>query len=182
VDHKLYQLGASSFLLDGDNIRHGLNASPEILAPIHGPEYAARFGLTFAPQDRAENIRRIGCVAEIFCSASIVTLVALVSPYRRDRERARAIVERGGQSKGDFIEVFLDTPLAICEARDPKGLYRQARAGKLKGLTGIDDPYEPPEDPELHLAGGEFSAEQLADQVIGFLASIGKITTSALRR
>jgi len=180
VDYKLHKMGVNSFVLDGDNIRHGLNASPEILLPIHGEEFAKRFGLTFEPQDREENIRRIGCVAELFCSASIITLAAFVSPYRRDRDRVRAIVEQGGKYKGDFVEVFVDTPLEICEERDPKGLYRQARAGKLKGLTGIDDPYEPPEDPELHLAGGQYSAEQLANQVITYLVSRGKITDNCI--
>ncbi len=173
VDAKLHESGVASFLLDGDNIRHGLNASPEILSPVHGEEFASRFGLTFAAEDRQENIRRIGCVAELFCAAGLVTLTAFVSPYRRDREMVRHTVnQQGGQ---DFIEVFVDTPLEICESRDPKGLYKQARAGKIKGFTGIDDPYESPLQPEIHLMGAEHTVEQLADQVIDHLKKIGKV-------
>lgn len=174
VDAKLAERGISSFVLDGDNIRHGLNASPEILAPQFGDAFARRFGLTFAPDDRVENIRRVGCVAEIFCSAGLITLTAFVSPYRDDRDRVRATVtERGTAS--DFVEVFVDTPLEICEQRDPKGLYRKARAGELKGFTGIDAPYEVPESPELHLPGGAHPPDVLAEQVIEYLQSIGKI-------
>lgn len=173
VDTALHQLSVSSYVLDGDNIRHGLNASPEILSPIHGEEFAKRFGLGFGPQDREENIRRIGCVAEIFCSAGTLTLTAFVSPYRRDRDLVRQTVEARG-SKQDFVEVFVDTPIEICEQRDPKGLYQMAREGKIKNFTGIDAPYEAPEKPELHLDGAR-PVEELAQQVVEYLKSIGKV-------
>ena len=177
VDAKLAELGANSFVLDGDNIRHGLAASPEILAPVHGEEFAKRFGLGFSPQDREENIRRIGSVAEIFCSAGLITLTAFVSPYRDDRNRVRKTVDATPDKTANcFVEVFVDTPIEICEQRDPKGLYKKARAGEIKGFTGIDAPYEAPLKPEVHLAG-ERPVEELADQVIAYLRSIGKLTT-----
>ncbi|MEM9942253.1 MAG: adenylyl-sulfate kinase [Planctomycetota bacterium] len=173
VDSKLNQLGQNSFVLDGDNIRHGLNASPEILAPIHGDAFAERFGLTFSAQDREENIRRIGCVAEIFCAAGSLALTAFVSPYRNDRDRVRQQVCQSDPCS-DFVEVFVDTPIEICEQRDPKGLYKKARAGEIKGFTGIDAPYEAPLNPEVHLDGSQ-PVEAIADQVIEYLKSIQKI-------
>jgi adenylylsulfate kinase len=174
VDHKLHGQGVHSFLLDGDNIRHSLNASPALLVERHGQQFAERFGLGFSAQDREENIRRIGAVAELFCSAGIVTLTAFVSPYRRDRDAVRQQVEAAGQV-GDFIEIFVDAPLAVCEQRDPKGLYRKARAGELKQFTGIDDPYEPPETPALVLQSAAKPPEELADEVIAYLRTTGKI-------
>ena len=174
VDQKLNDLGAASFVLDGDNIRHGLNASPEILAEKHDEAFAKRFGLSFAPEDRAENIRRVGCVAEIFCSAGVIALTAFVSPYRKDRDSVRQlVVERGTDI--DFVEVFVDTPIEICESRDPKGLYKKARRGEITGFTGIDAPYEAPESPELSIPAGELTVEELADQVIDYLRSIKKL-------
>ena len=174
VDRKLYERGLHSFLLDGDNVRHGLNATPEMLAG-YGEAFAARFGLTFAPDDRRENIRRVGAVAELFASAGIIALAAFISPYRADRSAVRQQVEQSS-GPGGFIEVFVDTPLEVCESRDPKELYKKARAGQLKQFTGIDDPYEPPLAPELHLqAGGQRTAEQLADQVLALLKKTGKI-------
>jgi adenylylsulfate kinase len=170
VDHKLHALGYHSYVLDGDNVRLGLNAAPAGLKERHGEEFAKRFGLGFSAQDREENIRRIGAVAELFCSAGIVTLTAFISPYRKDRDAARAKVK-----DGDFIEIFVDTPIEICEQRDPKGLYKKARAGEIKGFTGIDDPYEAPNNPELVLDGGKETAEALADKVIAYLKSKGKI-------
>ncbi len=167
VDHQLYQLGMHTFLLDGDNIRHGLNASPELLSE-HGPAFARRFGLGFSEEDRCENIRRIGAVAELFASAGLITLTAFVSPYRRDRDAVRRQVEEQG-SVGDFVEVFVDAPLDVCESRDPKGLYKKARAGEIKGFTGIDAPYEPPERPELVLKAAEYTPAELAQQVVDFL-------------
>ncbi len=172
LDRQLYARGIHSFLLDGDNVRQGLNAGPDRLLE-HGLEYANRFGLGFSEQDRQENIRRIAAVAQLFASAGLVTLTALVSPYRRDRDAARRMVEASG-STGDFLEVFVDTPLEICEARDPKGLYRKARAGQLHGLTGIDAPYEPPERPELVLRGDQETPETLARQVIEQLQRQGQ--------
>jgi len=170
VDHKLHSMGVRSFVLDGDNIRHGLNATPDMLRQGHGDEFGKRFGLGFSAQDREENIRRIGAVAKLFCDAGIVAITAFISPYRVDRDRVRALV-----ADGDFIEVFVDAPLEVCEKRDPKGLYRKARAGEIKGFTGIDDPYEPPETPELVLDAGTKSPEALAEEVIAHLRSAGKV-------
>jgi adenylylsulfate kinase len=170
VDHKLHSAGIRSFVLDGDNVRHGLNAAPGMLKACHGEEFAKRFGLGFSAQDREENIRRIGAVAKLFCDAGIIAITAFISPYRVDRDRVRASL-----AGGDFLEVFVDTPLEVCEKRDPKGLYKKARAGELKGFTGIDDPYEPPTHAELVLDGRAGSAEQLADQVLEYLRAAGKI-------
>jgi adenylylsulfate kinase len=170
VDHKLHKLGIHSFVLDGDNVRHGLNAGPGMLKEKHGEEFAKRFGLGFSAQDREENIRRIGAVAKLFAEAGMVTLTAFISPYRRDRDAVRTTM-----NDGDFVEVFVDAPLEVCEARDPKGLYKKARAGELKGFTGIDDPYEAPAKPELTLDAGTKDAETLADEVIAFLKKSGKI-------
>lgn len=139
-------------VLDGDNIRHGLCAPPPLLSDEHGDEFANRFGLGFGETDREENIRRIGSVAALMAASGLITLTAFVSPYRRDRARVRKIVE--AQRSGDFIEVFVDTPLEVCEERDPKGLYQKARAGEIKNFTGISDPYEAPLKPEIHLLGG----------------------------
>lgn len=174
VDRQLFARGIRSFVLDGDNIRHGLNASPTLLAPEHGAEFAQRFGLGFSAHDRAENIRRIGAVAELFAAAGIVTLTAFVSPYRRDREAVRKLVESRGRA-GDFVEVFVDAPLAVCEQRDPKGLYRKARAGQLTAFTGIDDPYEAPERPDLRLDSAGSSPAALAEQVVQHLLQHGSI-------
>jgi len=171
VDHKLHARGIRSFVLDGDNIRHGLNAGPAMLQERHGDAFAQRFGLGFSAQDREENIRRIGAVAGLFCSAGIIAITAFISPYRIDRDRVRASLENG-----DFVEVFVDAPLEICEKRDPKGLYKKARSGEIKGFTGIDDPYEPPTQPELVLDAGTKSAEELADEVIAYLESSEKIS------
>ena len=173
VDALLHEANANSFVLDGDNIRHGLSASYEILEPVHGEDFAKRFGLGFGPQDREENIRRIGCVAEIFCSTGMIALTAFVSPYRADRDRVRKLVTATGEAV-DFVEVFVNTPIEICEERDPKGLYKKARAGEIKGFTGIDAPYEAPENPEVHLDGAK-PVEEIAQQTIDFLKSIGKL-------
>ena len=170
LDHKLHSMGMHSFVLDGDNVRHGLNAGPAMLAERHGAEFAKRFGLGFSAQDREENIRRIGMVAKLFCDAGIIAITAFISPYRVDRDRVRAAL-----GEGDFVEIFVDAPIEVCEARDPKGLYKKARAGQLKGFTGIDDPYEPPLHPELVLNAAEKSAETLADEVLAYLKAAGKI-------
>jgi adenylylsulfate kinase len=170
VDRKLHAMGVRSFVLDGDNVRHGLNAGPALLEERHGEEFAQRFGLGFSAQDREENIRRIGAVAKLFCDAGLIALTAFISPYRADRDRIRALAD-----EGDFVEIFVDTPLAVCEARDPKGLYKKARAGEVKRFTGIDDPYEPPERPELVLDGGTKSPDELADEVVAYLRAAGKI-------
>ncbi len=173
VDRKLHARGIHGFLLDGDNVRHGLNASSALLAE-HGEAFAQRFGLGFSAADREENIRRIGAVAELFASAGLLTLTAFVSPYRRDRDAVRRRVERAGRP-GDFVEVFVNTPLEVCEARDPKGLYKKARAGELRQFTGIDDPYEPPLQPELTLAGASQPPDVLAEEVLAFLQRSGCI-------
>ena len=174
LDHKLHSMGMHSFVLDGDNVRHGLNAGPAMLTERHGEEFAKRFGLGFSAQDREENIRRIGMVAQLFCDAGIIAITAFISPYRVDRDRVRAAL-----GKGDFVEIFVDAPIEVCEARDPKGLYKKARAGQLKGFTGIDDPYEPPLHPELVLNAAEKSAETLAGEVLAYLKAAGKIDRPA---
>jgi adenylylsulfate kinase len=170
VDHKLHSAGLHSFVLDGDNVRHGLNASPAMLKERHSEEFAKRFGLGFSAQDREENIRRIGAVAKLFSDAGIIAITAFISPYRVDRDRVRATL-----APDDFVEIFVDAPIEVCEARDPKGLYKKARAGELKGFTGIDDPYEAPLKPELVLDATTKSAEDLADEVIAYLRKAGKI-------
>ena len=172
VDQLLHSQGVHTFLLDGDNIRHGLCAGPNLLEEEHGNDFAERFGLGFDPLSREENIRRIGAVAELMVSAGIVALTAFVSPYRRDRQRVRDWVEKHG-AVGDFIEVFVDTPLEICESRDPKGLYKLARAGKISNFTGISDPYEAPENAEIVLAGGSKSPQELAEEVVTGLRQRG---------
>jgi adenylylsulfate kinase len=171
VDHKLHAQSVHTFLLDGDNVRMGLNASPAVLVERHSESFGQRFGLGFSAEDREENIRRIGSVAELFSSAGLVTLVAFVSPYRRDRDSVRALL-----GDGEFVEVFVDAPLEVCESRDPKGLYKKARAGELKGFTGIDDPYESPANAELVLDAGTQTADDLADQVIEFLRASDNIS------
>ncbi len=170
LDHRLHALGVHSFVLDGDNIRHGLNASPALLEERHGEEFARRFGLGFSPQDRQENIRRIGEVAKLFCEAGIIAITAFISPYRRDRDRVRAAL-----AEGDFIEVFVDAPVDVCEVRDPKGLYQKARAGELRGFTGIDAPYQPPPKAELVLDAAAKTPETLAEELLAHLKSAGKI-------
>jgi adenylylsulfate kinase len=164
LDHRLHQLQMHSAVLDGDNVRHSLNAGPGMLVDTHGESFAKRFGLGFSAIDREENIRRIGAVAQIFCQAGIIALTAFISPYRADRDRIRRRLEAG-----EFIEVFVDTPIDLCEARDPKGLYKKARAGEIKGFTGIDDPYEAPLSPELVLKTADKTPESLADEVIAYL-------------
>ena len=170
VDHKLHSKGLHSYVLDGDNIRMGLNAGPGMLKEKHGEDFAKRFGIGFSAIDREENIRRIGAVAKLFSEAGVVTLTAFISPYRRDRDAVRATMK-----DGEFIEIFVDAPLDVCEKRDPKGLYKKARAGEIKGFTGIDDPYEAPAKPELVLDAGSKTADALADEVIAYLKKAGKL-------
>lgn len=170
VDRILHDRGCRTFVLDGDNVRLGLNAAPGLLRDRYGEEAAARFGLGFGAADRAENIRRIGAVAELFTQAGIIALTAFVSPYRRDRDAVRAMLPAG-----DFVEIFVDAPLAVCEGRDPKGLYKRARAGEIKGFTGIDDPYEPPSAPELVVDSAARQPADLAAEVVAWLERAGKI-------
>ena len=168
LDHKLHQWGMHSMVLDGDNVRHSLNAGPSMLLDTHGEEFAQRFGLGFSAIDREENIRRIGSVAQLFSQAGIIGLTAFISPYRIDRDQIRNNLQ-----SGEFIEVFVDTPIEVCEARDPKGLYKKARAGEIKGFTGIDDPYEAPVSPELVLSAVEKTPDVLADEVMTYLVAQG---------
>ena len=164
VDRQLHARGHRSFILDGDNVRHGLNASPKILETIHGQPFAKRFGLGFGPEDRKENIRRVGAVAELFTQAGIITLTAFISPYRSDREAVRKMLPAA-----DFIEVYVKAPLDICESRDPKGLYKKARAGEISGFTGIDAPYEEPEKAEITVESTTRSPQVLAEQILVWL-------------
>ncbi len=152
VNVELFQRGLATYLLDGDNVRHGLCKD-----------------LGFSDADREENIRRIGEVAKLFLDAGVITLTAFVSPFRADRDRARALVERG-----DFIEIHCAAELAVCEQRDPKGLYAKARAGVIKEFTGISSPYEAPESPELLVDTGGRLEENVA-QVISYLERQGLI-------
>lgn len=174
VDSRLHARGHRSFVLDGDNVRHGLTASPALLEPRHGRAFAERFGLGFGPEDRTENIRRIGAVAELFAQAGIITLTAFISPYRRDRDAVRAMLP-----PSDFVEVYVKAPLAVCEGRDPKGLYKKARAGEIKGFTGIDDPYEEPAAAEVVVDSTAGTPARLADAVIGWLEQAGVIPQAA---
>lgn len=152
VNVELFQRGLATYLLDGDNVRHGLCKD-----------------LGFSDADREENIRRIGEVAKLFLDAGVITLTAFVSPFRADRDRARALVE-----SGDFIEIHCSAELAVCEQRDPKGLYAKARAGVIKEFTGISSPYEAPESPELLVDTGGRLEENVA-QVISYLERQGLI-------
>ncbi len=161
----LHDRGVRVYVLDGDNVRHGLNATPQLLAERFGQEFAERFGLGFSQQDREENIRRVGAVAGLLADAGVVTLTAFVSPYRADRDAVRASLP-----EGDFFEVFVDAPIEVCESRDPKGLYKKARAGEIKNFTGIDAPYESPEKPELILDAAAHQPDVLAEQVAALLA------------
>ncbi|WP_058913489.1 adenylyl-sulfate kinase [Entomohabitans teleogrylli] len=145
LEQALHQLGVSTYLLDGDNVRHGLCSD-----------------LGFSDDDRRENIRRVGEVASLMVDAGLVVLTAFISPHRAEREMVR---ERVGD--GRFYEIFVDTPLAICESRDPKGLYRKARAGELRNFTGIDAVYEAPLQPEIHLDG-----EQLVTNLVARLLDL----------
>ena len=173
VDRLLHDRGCRTFVLDGDNVRLGLNAAPALLRDRFGEEAAARFGLGFGPADRAENIRRVGAVADLFAQAGLIVLTAFVSPYRRDRDAVRATL-----APGDFVEIFVQAPLEVCERRDPKGLYKKARAGEIRNFTGIDDPYEEPRAPEIVVDSAARSPDALAAEVIGWLERAGTIPAS----
>ena len=147
LEQKLHAAGVHTYLLDGDNVRHGLNRD-----------------LGFTEQDRVENVRRVAEVAKLMVDAGLVVIVSMISPFRSERRMARDLV-----NEGEFVEVFVDTPLAVCESRDPKGLYRRARAGELINFTGIDSPYEPPEAAEIVLKGGEEHPDTLAGRVVDYL-------------
>lgn len=147
VEQKLHSLGKHTYLLDGDNIRHGLNRD-----------------LGFTDADRVENIRRIAETAKLFVDAGLIVLTAFISPFRSERAMARELLE-----EGEFIEIFVDTPIEVCEQRDPKGLYKKARKGDLKNFTGVDSAYEPPQNPEIVVNGAEASAEELAEEIVKHL-------------
>lgn len=151
VDRILHDQGIHTYVLDGDNIRLGLNQN-----------------LSFSADDRTENIRRIGEVAKLFCDSGAIVLTAFISPFKTDRDQVREIVPTGS-----FHEVFVDASLETCEARDPKGLYQKARAGEIKDFTGIDSPYEAPENAELHLDSDVKGIEELANQVVAYLKTEG---------
>ena len=153
AEQMLLERGVLAYVLDGDNIRHGLNKD-----------------LGFSPEDRTENIRRIGEVAKLFADACAITLTAFISPYRKDRDSARAIVP-----EGEFIECFVNTPLSVCEERDPKGLYKKARAGIIPEFTGISAPYEPPEAAELSLDTTGETVDQTARRLVDYLEAQGFI-------
>jgi len=148
LDHRLHELGLSSYVLDGDNVRHGLNGD-----------------LGFSPADRTENIRRIGEVAKLFADAGTFALTAFISPYREDRDRIRMTTAR----PDDFVEIFVYCPLDVCEERDPKGLYKKARAGEIPEFTGISAPYEEPDDPDVVLDTEESDVESSVKKILTFL-------------
>lgn len=149
LENKLAEMGYHTYLLDGDNVRHGLCRD-----------------LGFSAEDRRENIRRIGEVATLMADAGLIVLSAFISPHREERQLVRDLLP-----EGEFIEVFVDTPLAECEKRDPKGLYKKARAGEIKQFTGIDSEYQPPLSPELHLAAGSNVIDKLVEQCVEHLKS-----------
>ena len=153
AEHALVQRGHLSYVLDGDNIRHGLNTN-----------------LGFSPEDRTENIRRIGEVGKLFADTGVITLASFISPYRADRDLVREIHEKDGLP---FIEVYIDAPLAVCEERDPKGLYKKARAGEIPEFTGISAPYEEPLKAELTINTAECSPQEAAARILEYLEERG---------
>jgi adenylylsulfate kinase len=182
LEQVLIRRGHPAYVLDGDNIRFGLNAGPKILAETRGysDEQAKRFGLGFSAADREENVRRIGEVAKLFADAGLIAVTSFISPYRKDRDAARKVHEANKTGAIPFVEVFVDTPIETCEQRDPKGLYKQAReavaAGKGMGLTGVDDPYEAPLNPEVTLDASKQSVEEGVAVVLNYLVKRGLIT------
>lgn len=149
LEEALIRQGRAAYRLDGDNLRHGLNAD-----------------LAFSADERTENIRRVGEVARLFADAGLVAIVPVISPYRADRDRVRRIHQ---EADLQFVEVFVDTPIEVCEQRDPKGLYAKARAGEIRGFTGIDDPYEAPETPELTLDTTDIGAQEAVGRILEML-------------
>ncbi|KIM13288.1 MAG: adenylylsulfate kinase [Sulfurovum sp. FS08-3] len=153
LEAKLYQLNHHTYLLDGDNIRHGLNRD-----------------LGFDEASRVENIRRIGEVAKLFVDSGVIVLTAFISPFVSDRAIVRSLVE-----EGEFIEVFIDTPIEVCQQRDPKGLYQKALSGEIKNFTGIDSPYEAPKKPEIHLKTDTITVDEGVNQIVEYLKTKGYI-------
>lgn len=157
LEYKLHSLGVHTYVLDGDNIRHGLNSD-----------------LGFSPGDRQENIRRIGEVAKLFVDAGLIVLVSFISPYRRDRNIARSLVE-----PDEFIEVYVKCPLEVAEQRDPKGLYKKARTGIIQEFTGISAPYEEPESPEIVVETDKLSVEESVEKIFKYLVNNGILKEDA---
>lgn len=155
LEGTLHELGIVSYRLDGDNVRMGINKN-----------------LGFSAEDRTENIRRIGEVAKLFVDSGMIALSSFISPYRADRDAVRRLHEEAGM---DFVEIFVDCSLEAAEARDPKGLYKKARAGEIKNFTGIDDPYEAPENPEIHLRSDQQTLEDEVHQILAVLRDRGII-------
>jgi bifunctional enzyme CysN/CysC len=153
VEKRLFAQGRHTYVLDGDNVRHGLNQD-----------------LGFTDADRVENIRRVAETAKLFVDAGLIVLVSFISPFRSERRLARELLQ-----PGEFIEVFVDTPLDVCIARDPKGLYRRAQAGLIKNFTGLDSPYETPENPEVVLKTEAESPEALAERVVSYLRESARV-------
>ncbi len=153
VEVELFKRGIKTYLLDGDNIRHGLNKD-----------------LSFSEIDRIENIRRIGEVSKLFVDSGLIVLTAFISPFKSDRQIAKSLVEYD-----EFIEVFIDSPLDVCESRDPKGLYKKARDGAIKNFTGISSPYELPEEPQIHIKTNEYAISECADIILNYLIKYGYI-------
>ncbi len=153
VEHALVNRGLLAYVLDGDNIRFGLNNN-----------------LGFSAEDRAENIRRIGEVGKLFVDGGFLTLASFVSPYREDRDAVRELM-----GEGDFVEIFVDTPVEICEERDPKGLYTKARTGEITNFTGVSDPYEAPETAEIVIKTADGTPEEAAVHILSILEKTGKI-------
>lgn len=151
VEEELHGLGCHTFVLDGDNVRHGLCAD-----------------LGFSAGDRIENIRRIGEMSKLFVEAGVIVLTAFISPFRSDRERVRSLVPHG-----DFLEIYCNSPLEVCEGRDVKGMYKRARAGEIRDFTGISSPYEAPDAPELAVETGTLSLEESVDSVMRLLRERG---------
>lgn len=151
LERRLVAAGGPAYVLDGDNLRHGLNSD-----------------LGFSADDRVENVRRVREVAKLFADAGVVAIVSLISPFRADRERVRAAHADAGLR---MLEIFVDTPLDVCETRDPKGFYAQARSGELSGFTGVDSPYEPPESPDLVVRPDDGTAAELASVIQELLGS-----------
>jgi adenylylsulfate kinase len=156
VEHALMERGHLAYVLDGDNVRHGLNKN-----------------LGFSAEDREENIRRIAEVAKLFADAGVIVMTSFISPYRHDRDMARAL---HAETDLHFIEVYMNTPIDVCEQRDPKGLYKKARAGEIKQFTGVDDPYEAPLKPELTIDTANLSPSEAAAQVLQLLEERGIAT------
>jgi bifunctional enzyme CysN/CysC len=154
LEKRLHGLGCHTYLLDGDNIRHGLNKD-----------------LGFADVDRVENIRRVAEVARLMVDAGLIVLVSFISPFRAERRMARELL-----AKDEFFEVFVDTPLEVAESRDPKGLYRKARRGELKNFTGIDSPYEPPEHAEVHVETTRLAPVDAVEKILGELRRCGVVS------